>query len=103
LVFSKDEQIQDGDQLARVLSELGPLDRLLKRKKDELFAQWANDEQGKLSRDFCAGALSVIDTLMSDIDQLIKNADALRAEEAEMEAAAKSQALEGGGHGDLAS
>ena len=108
--MDREDQIRDGDQLASIRKELGPLDRLLRRKKDDLFSQWANDETDKLSRDFCAGALSVIDTLMADIDEMIRNADRLRIEEAEDEAqqkelarAQRTSALEGGGYGDLAS
>ena len=110
MVFSRDEQILDGEQLARIRSELGPLDRLLRRKKDDLFEQWANDQQGKLTRDFCAGALSVIDALMADIDQLITHASELTTERADEEVRQKelaqvqrTTALEGGGYGDLAS
>ena len=110
MVFSKDDQVFDGKQLARIRSELGPLDRLLRRKKDDLFARWSNDEQEKLTRDFCAGALSVIDTIMSDIDQLIARVPELIAEQDEEEAREKelaqvqrTSALEGGGYGDLAS
>ena len=99
--FPKADQVFDGEQLARIRQELGPLDRLLLRKKDDLFAQWTTDEE--LTRDFCAGALSVINTLMSDIDQLIETGRVLRDEEADMEQTLKSQALDGGGHGDLAS
>ena len=99
--FSRADQVFDGEQLARIRSELGPLDRLLLRKKDDLFAQWTTDE--KLTRDFCAGALSVIDSIMADIDQLIETGRVLREEEADEEQSLKSQALDGGGHGDLAS
>ena len=99
--FSRADQVFDGEQLARIRSELGPLDRLLLRKKDDLFAHWTTDE--KLTRDFCAGALSVIDSIMADIDQLIETGRVLRDEEADMEQTLKSQALDGGGHGDLAS
>ena len=98
--MTKEELTQDAAQLHRIKNELGPIARLLQRKKDDLFAQWSNDE--KLTRDFCAGALSVIDTLMADIDQLIDTGRTLRAEEADVEQMLKSQALEGGGHGDLA-
>jgi len=101
VIFSRADQVFDGEQLARIRTELGPLSRLLQRKKDDLFAQWTNDE--KLTRDFCAGALSVIDAIMGDIDQLIDTARTLSAEEAELEQTLKSQALDGGGHGDLAS
>ena len=110
MVFDKDEQVFDGEQLARIRSELGPLDRLLRRKKDDLFDQWANDEQGKLTRDFCAGALSVIDTIMADIDQMIGRVPELISEREEEETRQKelaqiqrTSALEGGGYGDLAS
>ena len=106
----REDQIQDGDQMAGIRNELGPLERLLLRKKDDLFRQWANDETEKVSRDFCAGALSVIDSVMGDIDEMIREADRLRAEEHEKEArqkeliqAQKTSALEGGGYGDLAS
>lgn len=100
MVFSEQDQIFDGDQLARIRMDLGPLDRLLQRKKDDLFEQWTNDE--KLTREFCAGALSVINALMSDIDQLIDTARLLRSDEADMDAVFRSQALAGGGRGDLA-
>lgn len=99
--FSRADQIFDGEQLARIRQELGPLDRLLLRKKNDLFAQWTTDE--KISREFCAGALSVINGLMADIDQLIETGCVLREEEADVEQSLKSQSLDGGGHGDLAS
>ncbi len=110
MAYSRDEQIQDGEQLQRIKNDLGPIERLLKRKKDDLFQQWSNDQEGTLSRDFCKGALSVIDSLMAEIDEMIDRVPELEAERAEEERQAqelaqvrRSPALEGGGYGDLAS
>jgi C4-type Zn-finger protein len=63
-----------------------------------------------VSREFCKGALSVIDGLMHDIDALIESANVLKQQEDEEErqekelsAVSRTPGLDGGGYGDLAS
>ena len=56
-----------------------------------------------MSKEFCRGQLMVIDSLMSDIDAMIRDATDLRDEEDEMARLALSPSLDGGGRGDLAS
>lgn len=99
--MNRDDQIWEGEAFEKIRGDLNPLERLLRRKRDDLFAQWAADE--KLSKDYCKGVLSVLDSLMSDIDELIENAQKLREEDEELFRIERSPALEGGGHGDLAS
>ena len=100
--MDKFEQIADAEALADLKGQPGwyALLRILKKKKDDIFRDWAQDKD--LSKEFCRGVLAVVDSFESDIDQEIEYGRLLKQQEEESMALARGRALDGGGTGDLA-
>jgi hypothetical protein len=96
------EKIADAKALEAIRKSEGfyALVRLMRRKKDDLFAEWASNKE--LTRDFCNGVLSVVQTFEDNVDQEIANGRRLEEEGREQEKITRGRALEGGGTGDLA-
>lgn len=83
------------------------LERLIKRKKDDLFGRWSTDE--RLTKDYCKGALDILDGLIRDVDELVDYIPDLQEARNEEEtlarhflATVRGTASDGQGTGDLA-
>lgn len=100
--MDKFEQIADAKALEEVRTHPGfyALLRILAQKKVDLFSDWASDKD--MSKDFCKGALHVIETFEGDVMATIENGRALEEQEAEVLAIQRGRATQGGGSGDLA-
>lgn len=98
----KTESILDARALhdIRLSPGFGAILRLLQKKKDDLFTDWASDKD--LSKDYCKGALAVIESFVSDVDQMIEYGHLLEQQEREAETLTRGRGLDGGGTGDLA-
>jgi len=96
------EKIADAKALEAIRKTEGfyALVRLMRRKRDDLFADWATDKE--LTKDYCKGVLTVVQTFEDDVDQEIANGRRLEEEQREGEKITRGRALDGGGTGDLA-
>ena len=58
----------------------------LARRRDDLFGAWARaqspEDEKKFTKDFCRGALDVIDGLLVDLDSIIEDSEETRKAEA---------------------
>jgi hypothetical protein len=96
------ERVSDGFALQGIRKDAGfmALERLLVRMRGDLFRKWSEDEG--LSRDYCKGAMEVLDVLLPNVDEMIGYAIEERKKDAEVRAATRGTALDGHGTGDLA-
>lgn len=96
------EKVSDGFALQGIRKDAGffALERLLVAMRADLFRKWSEDDS--LSRDYCKGAMDILDTLLPNVDQLIEYAIEARKKDAEVRAATRGVASDGHGTGDLA-
>lgn len=100
--MDKFEQISDARALEEIRKSPGffAILRLLRKKKDDLFADWATDKD--MSKDFCKGVLYIIESFEGEIDETIENGRQLEQQDEESIRILRGRAVEGGGTGDLA-
>lgn len=99
--MDKFEQIADGEALEDLRAQPGfyALLRILKKKRDDLFTDWASEKD--MSKDYCKGALYILETFEADVIQTIEYGKLLKQQEEESMQLARGRALDGGGTGDL--
>ena len=81
----------------------GAVEGHLSRRRDDLFGTWARalspEDEKKYTRDYCRGALDVIDGLLVDFDAMIGDAEATLESESQVREAEADGLL---GRGDPA-
>lgn len=96
------ERVSDGLALQLIRKEPGfyALERLIRQTKDDLFQRWTTSDD--LTRDYCRGALEILDTLVPNVDATIEWAVEVQKKERELRSVTRGSALDGQGTGDLA-
>lgn len=100
--MDKFEQIADAKALEDLKNHPGfyALLRILKKKRDDLFTDWASEKD--MTKDYCKGALYVLESFEGDVIQTIEYGKLLEQQAEESIALTRGRALDGGGTGDLA-